>query len=154
MLHAAGSREVWWIDSRVDVKLTAEETGGHAGTWLWTAVGGATSPLHVHHHEDEQFLVLDGSASFAVGDDRVDAGAGDLVVLPRDVPHAYVVTSPTARLLGSVTPGGFEAFFTRLGTPVVAGEPAAPAPTPPQMAAVGAQLGVEILGPPPFGPTS
>lgn len=30
--HApAGAAEVWWIDSRVDVKLTVEQTQGHAG---------------------------------------------------------------------------------------------------------------------------
>lgn len=140
---------MWWIDSRVDVKLTAEQSDGHAGLWLWVAQRGAAAPLHVHRGEDEQFLLLDGEARFVVGDERIDAVAGDLVLLPRDVPHAYLVTSPTARLLGSVTPGGFEAFFTRAGTPVAPGEPAAPPPTVERLATVGAELGIEILGPPP-----
>jgi quercetin dioxygenase-like cupin family protein len=149
VLIAAASREVWWIDSRVDVKLTAEETGGHAGMWLWTARQGAAAPLHVHRREDEQFIVLDGTARFVIAEEQIDAGPGDLVILPRDVPHSYLVTSPTARLLGSVTPGGFEAFFSRAGTPVAPGEPEAPPPAMDVMAAAGADLGIEIVGPPP-----
>ena len=145
----AGTEEVWWIDSRVDVKLTAEQTQSHAGAWLWEARRGAASPLHLHRREDEQFLVIDGAARFIVGDATVDAAPGDLVFLPRGVPHAYVVTSATARLVGMATPGGFESFFLRLGAPVVPGEPEAPAPSIEEMARVAAELGIEILGPPP-----
>jgi quercetin dioxygenase-like cupin family protein len=149
-LHApAGANEVWWLDSRVDVTLSASQTQGHAAMWLWHARRGAASPLHVHRREDEQFLIIDGEARFIVGEQRIDACAGDAIFLPRDVPHAYLVTSATARLVGSVTPGGFEAFFTRLGTPVVPGEPEAPPPTVEAMASTAAEFGVEILGPPP-----
>jgi quercetin dioxygenase-like cupin family protein len=148
-LHAAGARAVWWIDSQVDVTLTAAQTEGHAGMWLWRARRGAASPLHVHRREHEQFLVVEGEVRFVVGDQRIDAGSGDAVLLPRDVPHAYLVTSPTARVVGSVTPGGFESFFTRIGAPVVAGQPEAPPPSMESLARASAELGVELLGPPP-----
>jgi hypothetical protein len=105
--------------------------------------------MHVHRREDEQFLLLEGEARFVVDDAVLDVRAGDAVMLPRDVPHGYVVTSEQARLVGSVTPAGFEAFFARLGTPVVAGEPEAPPPAPEKMAGMGPELGIEILGPPP-----
>jgi quercetin dioxygenase-like cupin family protein len=145
----AGRRQVWWIDSTLDVRLTAAETDGQLGLWLWEAQRGAASPLHVHHREDEQFLLIDGTARFRVGEQWLDARAGDAIVLPRNVPHAYVITSETARVVGSVTPGGMEAFFTDLGTPVLPGQPAGPPPTIDAMVAGAGRYGIEILGPPP-----
>lgn len=145
----AGMHEVWWLDSRVDVKLTASQTDGRAGMWIWVARRGAASPLHMHHREDEQFLVIEGQARFTIGQETLEAEAGDLVLLPREVPHTYVITSDTARLVGTATPGGFEQYFTDLGTPVMAGAPEAPPPTIEAMAATAARYGIEILGPPP-----
>lgn len=145
----AGAHEVWWFDSRVDVKLTASQTAGRAGMWTWVARRGAASPLHLHHREEEQMLVIEGQARFTIGEKTLDAGPGDLVFLPREIPHSYLITSDTARLVGTVTPGGFEAFFTDLGTPVTPGAPEAPPPAIDAMAATAASYGIEILGPPP-----
>jgi mannose-6-phosphate isomerase-like protein (cupin superfamily) len=144
----AGAREVWWLDSTVDVKLTAAMTGGQVGVWVWHGKRGAAAPLHVHSREDEQFLVLDGAARFVCGNDIYDLTPGDAINLPRGIPHAYVLTAD-ARLVGSATPGGFEKFFTDLGVAVVPGEPAHPGPAISDLAAYCPQIGVEILGPPP-----
>ena len=144
---AAG--RLWWYGGQVAVKLTGPATEGRVGMWLWDAHRGAAAPVHVHSREDEYFLVVEGHARLFVGDGRIDAGPGDLVVLPRAVPHAYLITSETARLVGMASPGGFESFFAELGTPVVEGEPPAPAPEPAQMARTAAAYGVEILSPPP-----
>jgi hypothetical protein len=44
------------------------------------------------------------------------ARPGDLVLKPRGVPHAFWnATDAPARLLDIITPGGFEAYFDRLG---------------------------------------
>jgi quercetin dioxygenase-like cupin family protein len=145
MTAVATTNEVWWIDSRVRVTLATEAIG----MWMWEARRGAASPLHVHEREDEQFLVLEGSVGFVLGDERVIAGPGESLFLPRGIPHAYAVLSETARVVGSVTPGGFEAFFTDLGTLVVAGEPAAPGPSIPELIEAGTRFGVEMVGPPP-----
>jgi mannose-6-phosphate isomerase-like protein (cupin superfamily) len=145
----AGADEVCWLDSTVDIKLTAAQTDGHVGMWLWFAPLVSPPPLHVHHREDEQFLVVDGQIRFFIGEQRFDAQAGDLVFLPREVPHAYLVTSETSRGVGTATPGGFESFFAELGTPVEPGAPAAPPPAIDAMAAAAGRRGIEILGPPP-----
>ena len=47
------------------------------------------APLHRHLTEDEAWVVLDGSLGFVVGDDEVEAGAGDAVLVPRGTPHTY-----------------------------------------------------------------
>jgi quercetin dioxygenase-like cupin family protein len=145
----AEADQVWWYGGKVAVQLTAADTGGRFGMWLWDARRGATSPVHAHSREDEYFFVVAGRARLFVGDERIDAGPGDLAVLPRGIPHSYLVTSETARLVGMASPGGFESFFADLGTPVVEGEPPAAAPDPALMARAAAVHGVEILGPPP-----
>jgi hypothetical protein len=80
---------------------------------------------------------------------RAHSCPGDLAVLPRGVPHAYLITAETARLVGMASPGGFESFCAELGTPVVEGQPPAPAPEPALMVRTAAAHGVEILGPSP-----
>ena len=150
-LHVpGGTRKVWWIDSTVDVKLTAAETDGQLGMWLWVAERGAASPLHVHHQEDEQFLMIDGTARFRIGEQWLDAASGDSIWLPRDVPHAFVVEDDApARILSICSPGGLEGYF------VAAGRPAERPELPPRepvdvgmLARVGEAFGVEVLGPP------
>jgi quercetin dioxygenase-like cupin family protein len=46
-------------------------------------------PLHIHHLEDEEGLVTAGSLSAQVGGQRVVAGPGQTVQLPRGVPHRW-----------------------------------------------------------------
>lgn len=70
------------------------------------------------------------------------ARAGDLVFLPRELPHAYLVTSETSRGVGTATPGGFESFFAELGTPAEPGAPAAAPPAMDAMAAAAARRGI------------
>ena len=143
------AEELWWYGGRISIKLTGAQTGGRLGMWVWDGVLGAASPLHVHHREEEYFFVAEGEARLFVGDERIDARAGDLAALPREVPHAYLITSPTARLIGMASPGGFESFFSELAAPVVEGEPPAAPPDVADMVRAGAARGIDVLGPPP-----
>ena len=70
-------------------------------------------PLHVHHGEDELFYVLEGDYVVQVGDERLSLKAGDCVLGPRGVPHAWAFAGATVgRLLLSYAPAGkMEAFF-------------------------------------------
>ena len=70
-------------------------------------------PLHIHHGEDELFYVLEGEYVVQVGDGRFALKAGDCVLGPRGVPHAWAFTgSATGRLLLTYTPAGrMEPFF-------------------------------------------
>jgi mannose-6-phosphate isomerase-like protein (cupin superfamily) len=47
------------------------------------------APLHVHHADDECWYVLEGALGFRLGDEEVEAEAGDAVFAPRGTPHAY-----------------------------------------------------------------
>lgn len=70
-------------------------------------------PLHVHHGEDELFYALEGEYLVQVGNKQFPLKAGDCVLGPRGVPHAWAFVGATVgRLLLSYAPAGkMEAFF-------------------------------------------
>ncbi len=75
--------------------------------------------------------------------------SGSRPTLRRGVPHAFMVTTPTARMLCLQTPGGGEMFYRHASEPAGADEP--PQPDFGRVhAAAAATGGIEILGPPPF----
>ena len=47
------------------------------------------APLHVHHEDDEAWYVLEGALGFVRGAERLRAGAGAAVLVPRGTPHSY-----------------------------------------------------------------
>ena len=139
----------WFAGALVLVHVRAAQSQGRLGVWESVESRGDRLPLHIHHREDEQVVVLDGEITFWIGDRIHHLRSGDTVALPRGVPHAHRVTSDKARILTIATPGGFERLFTDLGVPAL------PGTTPPARpdgatlrAAVGA-LGIQIVGPPP-----
>ena len=45
--------------------------------------------LHTHEMEDHVVYVVKGRAAARLGDERRDVGPGDLIALPKRVPHAF-----------------------------------------------------------------
>lgn len=54
---------------------------------------GAGPPLHLHPY-DEIFIVIAGNARFYVGEEVIDATAGDVVLGPAGVPHRFENMGP------------------------------------------------------------
>jgi mannose-6-phosphate isomerase-like protein (cupin superfamily) len=82
------------------------------------------APMHTHDAEDEYSFVLAGRLGAQIGDDVVEAGAGDLVLKPRGVPHAYWNPGDEeTRLLEIVSPGGFDQYFADLAPELADGAP-------------------------------
>lgn len=77
---------------------------------------GTFVPLHIHPHQDEFIYVLEGVMDLQLGDEKLQAHPGDLVRMPRGLPHAYANNQMTAaRALFWVTPGGrLRELFDRL----------------------------------------
>jgi uncharacterized cupin superfamily protein len=105
--------------------------------------------LHVHHQEDEGFWILEGSATFEVGDTTIEAEAGDYLFGPRDIPHGYTVGAAGCRMLFIMTPGGIEELI------IATSEPAASRtlPSPPEeepdwehLVSMARAYGVELFG--------
>lgn len=58
-----------------------------------TDVVGEGPTLHVHPY-DEVFTIREGRARFTVGNEVIDAEAGDVVLGPANVPHGYQNAGP------------------------------------------------------------
>jgi mannose-6-phosphate isomerase-like protein (cupin superfamily) len=70
------------------------------------------APVHTHAREDEYSYVLEGRVGFEIGGEVLIGEAGDLVVKPRGIPHAFWNPGDEpARVLEIISPGGFEQYF-------------------------------------------
>ena len=145
-----GLADVWWKTGRVIVK-----TGAAAGSSFAQVVvddpRGTATPMHIHLDQDEAFYVLEGEVVVFVDGDRVDLGPGDFAFAPRGTAHAYLVRSPRARMLVTLSPAGLEELFVSAGIPVTSPEPPAEGALPPvtELVALFAEYGCELVGPPP-----
>ena len=74
-------------------------------------------PPHYHKFEDETFYILEGKMEFHVGDKKFTAGAGEVVYVPKNVPHHFNIVSKTAKALLLISPGGLETFFKEFSVP-------------------------------------
>jgi quercetin dioxygenase-like cupin family protein len=158
-----GIHDLWWPYGpdvgRYTVKTTAAQTQGSLVQMLARDSRGAATPMHIHHDYDETWYVIEGEIAVFIGDERFTATAGDFVLGPRGIPHAWVVTSETVEVLITCGPAGVEgpsgqgldAFFREVAVPV--GEGAKPQPTMPADPADFARrmmtYNIELVGPPP-----
>ena len=147
------SETIAFLGETLAIRVRGEQTGGAFALIEHLLPRGLATPLHLQLHEDETFYVLDGEISVYVDGALSRAAAGDVVWLPRGVPHAFQVESEGAHLLALSTPAGHERFFRLAGEPAATLALDAESTRPPDLArmqAAAAQTGVEILGPPPF----
>ncbi len=152
MPGTADARSLWFLNGHVTIHLAMAENAGGISITEHLLPGNFGPPYHVHPDEDETFYVLDGEFRFKLADRVSTAKAGDVVHLPRGVPHGFKVTSPSGGRCLVISTGGFEnmlrsgsvvADAVRLPDPVV--------PTPEmqaQLAKICAENGIELLGPP------
>ena len=94
------------------VIVSSERTGGTSCIIRMFAPPGSEVPLHTHHFEDEIFIVESGQLEVNRGGEIIRAGKGDIVYLPKKVPHApRIVGSEKAQVLLICVPGGFDHYF-------------------------------------------
>ena len=98
----------WWFGALAELKATAADTGGQMTIVEVTEPPGAEAPLHVHYRDDEGFWILEGDVTFEVGDETIEASAGDYVFGPRNIPHRFTVGDRGCRMLFILVPGGIE----------------------------------------------
>jgi uncharacterized cupin superfamily protein len=54
-----------------------------------THPGRPIAGLHVHHGDDEAWIVLEGRLGFRVGDEERELAAGESLLVERGTPHSY-----------------------------------------------------------------
>jgi quercetin dioxygenase-like cupin family protein len=152
-----GVEDVWWPYfpgpeiGRHTNKVLGEQTEGRLFQTLVSYPKGAAPPLHIHHDADETFFVLEGEVTIFVGDEQYECTAGDFVLGPKEVPHAFLVRSEWAEMLVSFSPAGIDGFFAEVAPAVIAGEspPAPSVPDQDEFIRLMARYECEFVGPPP-----
>jgi quercetin dioxygenase-like cupin family protein len=141
---------LWFFVNLARVRVSPAESGGTLGIVELTGSEGEMPPFHIHHREDETFVMLDGSLSVHTPDGSTTLAPGDAFFAPRGIPHAYRVESERARWLAVSTPAGFADFVLDLATPAPVDDlpPADREVDLGQLAASAERHGIEILGPP------
>lgn len=150
---AAGRELRWFGNTLVSVNLSSSAgADGIAVIEHWMPFGEAP-PLHVHHREDEIFHILEGEMRFRVGDKALVAGAGETLLAPKGIPHAFRVESVTGARCITITRGAdFETMLKTASRPATnPGLPEAATPTPEMidmLVRICAENQIEIAGPP------
>jgi mannose-6-phosphate isomerase-like protein (cupin superfamily) len=87
-----------------------EESGNRYAVSIWWVDPGKPGPgAHSHEANEELFYVLEGTMTFQVGDQHVDASAGAFLRIPAGVVHDFENrTAQRAGVFNVFIPGGFE----------------------------------------------
>jgi len=87
-------------------------------SFSWHAVFPEESfvPPHVHPHQDEYIFVLDGRIDLLLAGKKTSAGAGDVVRMPRGIPHAFFNNTgePVTALFWATPAGKLQELYRRI----------------------------------------
>ncbi|GAA4380495.1 cupin domain-containing protein [Hymenobacter koreensis] len=106
-----------FLDAEFTVKVSGKDTGGRCVIFDTVRTSYAGPALHYHKDCEEWFAVEEGEFKFQAGKEILRLKAGDTLLVPRGVPHAFVKTSAgTARLLVMHQPAGTMEEYFRAGS--------------------------------------
>jgi len=142
------AQEYNFAGSRARVLLSGKDSGGSVSVMEMFAPPGKSTPLHMHAHEEETLVVLEGVVDVTIDGEIVQVRAGENTRLPRQLPHRIANNGPAeARYLLVCTPAGFEAFIEHCAE----AQPGPVIPSPPspeqiaRMRTSSAQFGITLL---------
>jgi mannose-6-phosphate isomerase-like protein (cupin superfamily) len=137
----------WFTGTHNTILLDGAATGGQFDLLEQIAEPGYAAPPHVHEHQGEAWIVLDGELTITTADGSTIVAAGDSIYSPAGEAHTFQVTSDgPARFLVASAPAGFADFVRAFGTPARADE--LPPQTPPnieRLTAIAADHGIRLL---------
>jgi quercetin dioxygenase-like cupin family protein len=140
-------QQLEWLDGgTLALLLDGAATAGQLMVGRFDVSRGEAPPYHLHTREDEIFLLIKGTALVWVDDEEMELSEGGIVFLPKNVPHAYRITSEKADLLMINTPAGIEGMFRETGRDKASPRPPGFEVTPdPEVAS---RYGNVVVGPP------
>jgi mannose-6-phosphate isomerase-like protein (cupin superfamily) len=119
-----GGENIGAFGSDIQFKLGGTNTDGGFCLGLAATPPGGGPPLHVHHTDDELFIVVEGTLEVQSGSEWIPARAGSVVYLPRGVPHTFRNSGNTpSRHWVLTAPSGFEEFYRSAAKIFAAGTP-------------------------------
>ena len=111
-VKAGEPNELSYDAGTVRFLASSEDTHGAWSLVELKEMPGYHTNLHRHNHTDEAFYVMEGVLTVRINDTLSDYPAGSYVLIPRGTPHAQGNRGKLpARILLTMTPGGFERSF-------------------------------------------
>jgi quercetin dioxygenase-like cupin family protein len=139
----------WWWGWLAVIKLTGEQTDGRLTVVELTIPPERMCPPHVHHREHETFLVSAGRLTVQIGEQTVEAGPGEMIVAPPEIPHRFTAGPDGATVLMLLTPAGLEGLIREQSVPATSRAlpppDALPAPDLNRMREIAVRYGCELL---------
>jgi len=153
-MNADDLQRLWFINTTVIIRVPPEL--GKDGTCVMEhhAPVGDSPPLHVHHDQDEVFVLLAGKARIRLSGRDIEARTGDCLLVPKGEPHSYLATSAEGIQFLTITRGdGFVGLVRELGRAADTDGLPAPGGLPSlqeqsALAQMARKHGVEFVGPP------
>lgn len=98
-------------------KADGEETAGHYSISEWWLEPHTQGPGAHSHDEDDVFYVLEGTMSFLIKDQWIDAPKGSFILAPGGVTHDFENRgSARAGVLNFSAPGNFEQHMPQIAS--------------------------------------
>ncbi|MBP6396925.1 MAG: cupin domain-containing protein [Saprospiraceae bacterium] len=98
-----------------DLKLSSKDTNGQLSTFWYKGKEKTGPSFHSHPFQDEVFYVINGSYLFKLGNELTELNTGDLIFLPRNIPHTWTQISEEGQLFYFLQPAGkMEEFFLEM----------------------------------------
>jgi quercetin dioxygenase-like cupin family protein len=142
-------QQLEWLDGgTLAMLLDGQATNGQLMIGRFAVSEGEAPPYHKHTREDEVFMLIKGTALVWCDDQETELSEGGIVFLPKDIPHAYRITSKKADLLMINTPAGIEGMFRYAGRDMAEPRPADFHISLDRMAEASTMFGNVIVGPP------
>lgn len=115
-VHVTEAPAYWHDDILWAFLASGQQTGGSYSLFEALCPKLSGPPPHTHE-QDEMIYLIEGEATFLVGDQTFSARAGAFVFIPEGTVHSFRIESNTARLLNFYGPAGFEQVISELGLP-------------------------------------
>jgi quercetin dioxygenase-like cupin family protein len=139
------SRVIRAFGQEAHVLVSSEQTGDAFCMLRFSSPPGNVTPAHLHRASDETFLIESGEVEINVGGELLRGRMGDVIYLPKGIPHApKVMGNDNLTVVVVCVPGGFDRFFAACAEEFKNGEPAMPI-----LVKLAAEYGIEFqIGPP------
>ena len=122
------------------VLVSSEQTGDAFCVLRISASPGHVTPPHLHRTADETFLIESGEIEVTLGGKLLRGGKGEVIYLPRGIPHAArSIGNDKRSVIVVCVPGGFDRFFAACAEEFKKGEPEMPV-----LVRLAAEYGIEF----------
>ncbi len=101
------------MGGRQTLKLSAADTDAEMSVVFSIVPAGSGIPVHVHSREDETFQITEGELEVTLNGETHLLSKGDIVFMPKNVPHGFRALQDT-QMWVTLVPGGAENMFTEL----------------------------------------